>query len=388
MTKKLGFWFATIIVVAVIAGAIWYTKQDRHAGGDGTGTITIGAISPFSGDGAPYGKSARTAIDLAVGEINGKGGVKGAKLAIQYEDDKGNPKDAVSAFQKLATVDKVPAVLGPFYSGNVLACASDANRLHVILLTGSATSDNVRNAGDYVFRTCPSNDEQARTIADFAFNKLSYQTAFVIYRNVDYGVTLRDAFDKAYKALGGKIVGIEGVAADATDVRAQLAKVKETAPDFVFAAVHYPEGGALLRQAKELGISSAVIGTDGGFDPQLLKIAGYAAEGSYWVTIGWGDEISNPAVGRFKKAYHDRYGEDPGVYSGLYYDATHVLAKAMEASPGLSSDLQRTLLNIEYDGPTGLTKFDQFGDVAKPFSVYRVERGQFIPMAAAKATNP
>ena len=87
---------------------------------------------------------------------------------VQYEDDQGNPKDAVSAFQKLATVDKVPAVLGPFYSGNVLACAQDANRLHVVLLTGSATSDNVRNAGDYVFRTCPSNDEQARTIADSA----------------------------------------------------------------------------------------------------------------------------------------------------------------------------------------------------------------------------
>jgi branched-chain amino acid transport system substrate-binding protein len=351
--------------------------------------IAIGAISPFSGDGAPYGKAARTAIDLAVDEINAKGGVRGAKLVVQYEDDKGNPKDAVSAFQKLATADKVPAALGPFYSGNVLACAPDANRLHVILLTGSATSDNVRNAGDYVFRTCPSNDEQARTIADFAFKKLNYRTAFIIYRNVDYGVTLRDAFDKAYTALGGKIVGVEGVAADSTDVRAQLAKVKEAAPDFIFAAVHYPEGSALLRQVKELGISSVVIGTDGGFDPQLLKIAGDAAEGSYWVTIGWGDEASNPAVSRFKKAYHDKYREDPGVYSGLYYDATHVLAKALAASPSLNGpDLQRVLLATEYDGPTGLTKFDQFGDVSKPFSIYRVEKNQFVPVGATKTNNP
>lgn len=356
---------------------------------EGQTTIKIGAISPFSGDGAPYGKSARTAIDLALDEINAKGGVKGAKLVVQYEDDKGNPKDAVSAFQKLATVDKVPAVLGPFYSGNVLACAPDANRLHVILLTGSATSDNVRNAGDYVFRTCPSNDEQARTIADFAFKKLNHRTAFIIYRNVDYGVTLRDAFEKAFKALGGKIVGVEGVAADATDVRAQLAKVKEAAPDFIFAAVHYPEGSALLRQVKELGINSNVIGTDGGFDPQLLKIAGDAAEGSYWVTIGWGDEASNPAVGRFKKAYHDRYGEDPGVYSGLFYDATQVLAKALAASPALNGpDIQRTLLATEYDGPTSLTKFDQLGDVAKPFSIYRVEKGQFAPVTTETKTTP
>lgn len=384
MMKKSCFGLVLIAISLVVLSACRPSTQPQDKA-----TITVGAISPFSGDGAPYGKSARTAIDLAVDEINAKGGVRGAKLLVQYEDDKGNPKDAVSAFQKLATVDKVPAVLGPFYSGNVLACAPDANRLHVILLTGSATSDNVRNAGDYVFRTCPSNDEQARTIADFAFKKLNFRTAFIIYRNVDYGVTLRDAFDKAYKGLGGKIVGVEGVAADATDVRAQLAKVKEATPDFIFAAVHYPEGSALLRQAKELGIASAVIGTDGGFDPQLLKIAGDAAEGSYWVTIGWGDESSNPAVGRFKKAYHDRYGEDPGVYSGLYYDATQVLAKALAAPPSLNGpDLQHTLRNTEYDGPTGTTKFDQFGDVAKPFSIYHVQKGQFVPVGAAKAINP
>ncbi|MCK5174874.1 MAG: ABC transporter substrate-binding protein, partial [Planctomycetes bacterium] len=121
--------------------------------------VKIGAISPFTGDGANYGKAARTAIDMAVDEINTKGGVNGAKLVVVYEDDKGNPSDALSAFKKLATVDKVSAVLGPFYSSNVLACAPVANRLKVVLLTGTATSDNIRTAGEYVFRVCPSNDQ-------------------------------------------------------------------------------------------------------------------------------------------------------------------------------------------------------------------------------------
>lgn len=345
-----------------------------------TPTITLGAISPFSGDGAPYGKTARTAIDLAVDQINARGGVRGSRLVIQYEDDQGNPKDAVSAFQKLATVDKVPAVLGPFYSGNVLACAPDANRLHVILLTGSATSDNMRTAGPFVFRTCPSNDEQARTVANFAINTLKRRTAFVIYRNVDYGVTLRDAFLTAYTAGGGKIVGAEGVPADTNDVRAALAKVKATAPEMIFAAVHYPEGSALLRQAKELGLDTTIIGTDGGFDPQLLKISGDAAEGTYWVTIGWGAEIANPAVAEFKTAYRLRYGEDPGVYSGLYYDAVNVLAKALSATPTNGATLANALRRSELRGPTGITSFDEHGDVKKPFSIYRVEHGDFVPV--------
>jgi len=370
------------VLLVVFVGTLGFTTC-RHAGRQDSGVIRIGAISPFTGDGANYGKAARTAIDMAVDEVNAAGGIHGRELEVHYEDDKGFPKDAISAFQKLTTVDKVPAIIGPFYSGNVLACAPEAERNQVVLLTGSGTSDNIRNAGDYTFRVCPSNDTQSRTIADYAFNRLRLSSAFVIYRNVDYGVTLRDAFDSAYRSLGGNIVGVEAVPADATDVRAQLVKVKAAKPALIFAAVHYTEGGALLRQAIELGVNSVIIGTDGGFDPQLLTIAGSAAEGSYWVTVGWGNETSNPEVGKFKADYLRRYGEEPGTYSGLYYDATRVLVRAMSSAPTLDGpSIQKALQNIhDYKGPTGITNFDSFGDVDKPFSIYQVKNRRFEPVS-------
>jgi branched-chain amino acid transport system substrate-binding protein len=355
------------------------STQPGAQGTAGAKVVAIGAISPFTGDGAPYGKAARTGIDLAVDEINAQGGIKGMKLAVVYEDDQGTPTGALSAFEKLVTIDKVPAILGPFYSGNVLAVAPKANERKVVLITGSATSDNIRDAGDYVFRTCPSNDAQAKTIAEFAADQLKLRTAFVIYRNVEYGVTLRDAFSKAAQTFHLEITGSEAVPADSRDVRAQVSQAKAANPDFIFAAVHYPEGGTFLRQAKELGVSAVLIGTDGGFDPQLFKIAGDAAEGSYWVTIGWGEEKVNPTVADFKTAYRKRYGEDPGVYSGLYYDAIHVLAKALTASPVSDGPgVQKALTAAEYDGPTGRTKFDSAGDVNKPFAIYRVESGRFV----------
>jgi branched-chain amino acid transport system substrate-binding protein len=375
---------ARFVVLSVGVAAICLASllSCGKKGESSSGVIQIGAISPFSGEGANYGKAARTGIDLAVDEINSQGGVQGKKLTVIYEDDKGNPKDGLSAFQKLASVDKVPAVLGPFYSGIVLACAPEANRQHVVLLTGSATSDNITEAGQYVFRTCPRNLEQARTIADFAFNKLGLKTSFILYRNVDYGVTLREAFEKAFKQLGGTIMGIEAVPADATDVRAQLTKVQAAGPAFVFAAVHYPEGGAILRQSKELGISSLIIGTDGGYDPQLLKSAANAADGSYWVTIGWGDPAANPAVKKFIDSYKARYGEEPGVYSGLFYDAAQVLAKAISSIPGTPDGptIESALRKTKYEGPTGLTEFDSHGDVSKPYAIYRVEAGRFVPV--------
>ena len=323
---------------------------------------------------------------MAVDEINSQGGIHGRKLAVVYADDKGNPTDGLSAFQKLASVDKVPAILGPFYSGIVLACAPEANRQHIVLLSGSATSDNISQAGEYIFRTCPRNLQQAQTIADFAFNKLGLKTSFTLYRNDDYGVTLRDAFQKAFTDLGGTIVGVEAVPPDATDVRAQLTKVKAAAPAFIFAAVHYTEGSAILRQSKELGIPSVVVGTDGGYDPQLLKIAGDAANGSYWVTIGWGDPAANPAVKKFMNAYRARYGEDPGVYSGLYYDAVQVLAKAISSISGTIDGpaIEKALRDTQYEGPTGLTKFDSHGDVSKPYTIYHVENGQFVPVNSPK----
>lgn len=377
--KRTHWLFLIAGIIAVVAVGFWTVGRDsdRSTGG----SITIGAISPFTGDGARYGETARTGIDLAVDEINAAGGINGATLVVQYEDDKGNQADAVSAFNKLVSIDNVPAILGPFYSGNVLAAAPVANRNQVVLLTGSATSDNVRTAGEFVFRVCPSNDRQADTIARYARDQLNLQTAFVIYRNVDYGVTLRDAFESSFTALGGTIVGAEAVPADASDVRAQLAKVKAAAPDLIFAAVHFPEGGALLRQAKELAIDSIVMGTDGGHDPQLIEIAGDAADGSYWVTIGWGDEASNPAVSNFRQAYRDRYNNDPGVYSGLYYDAAKVLARALSAAADdTGTGVRDALMGVRYEGPTGLTEFDANGDVSKPYTIYKVEDGALEPV--------
>lgn len=344
-------------------------------------SVTIGAISPFTGDGAQYGHLARTGIDLAVEAINAKGGINGRTLKVQYEDDRGSQNDAVSAFNKLVSVDKVPAVLGPFYSGNVLACAAVANRTKTVLITGSATSDNITNAGPFVFRVCPTNLEQARTAARFAREQLKLDAAFIIYRNADYGVTLRDAFQSSFTSMGGTIVGVEAIAPDAPDARAQLAKVAAAKPQLIFAAVHFPEGGAILRQSKELQLSATVITTDGSHDPKLFQIAGDAAEGSYSVTMGWGDE-SRPQLNAFRAAFKAKYGEDPGIYSGLFYDATHVLALSMKSASDLSGDAVRAAMSlVKHEGVTGLTTFDENGDVSKPFTVFRIVDERFVPVA-------
>lgn len=342
--------------------------------------IKIGLISVFSGDGAYYGTTAKTGVDLAIAEINHNGGINGKKIEILYEDTKGTSIGAVNAFQKLSSINKLSAIIGPFYSGQVLACAPIANSQKTVLLTGSATSDNITKAGEYVFRVCPTNEVQASTAAKFIINDLKLKTAYILYRNGDYGVTLRDKFKDSFQKLGGKILGEDAVDPEATNVRPQLLKVKEKNPDVIFAAVHYTEGGNMLNQIKELNIKSKVVGTDGGFDPNLIKIAKSNANGSYWLTIGWGmDSISQAKANVFKKDYLKKYGELPGVYSALYYDAAYVLADALKKVNKISGqEIKDTLLEMKpYHGVTGINKFDKNGDVNKQFSIYEVENQKF-----------
>lgn len=364
-------------VCALVVSLIWFYWGTRHSEPQ---TVTIGVISPFSGSDANYGKMARTGIDLAVDQINAQGGIRGAKLVVQYEDDRDEPKDAVSAFEKLGSTGKVPAVIGPFISGNVLACAPVAEKRKVVLLTGSATSDNITNSGEYVFRVCPANRIQGRSIARFAYKQLGLKRCYVLYLNTEYGVTLRDYFTKAFRGMGGTVAGVEGIPDKATDVRAQLTKAKASSPDFIFAPVNHIEAEAILRQAKELGVSCKIIGGDGAHVPDIIRVAGNAADGSYWANFAWGNDTS--IVERFREAYRKRYGEDPGLYSALYYDATHVLANAiLDAKDVTGPNVRRALTQQEFVGATGLTRFDANGDVDKDFGVDIVRDGRFVPVS-------
>ena len=343
-------------------------------------TIKIGVLSVFTGDGANYGEAARTGVDLAIEEINNSGGINGRKIEIIYVDSKGTTKDSKLGLQQLINYHKVPAVIGPFYSDQVSECAPEANRNKVVLISGSATADDITNAGDYIFRVCPVNRIQGKVIAEFCINDLKSKTAFVLYRNADYGVTLRNGFKEVFENLGGKILGEESVERDSKDLRTQLYIAKQKNPDVVFAPVHYPEGGVMLKQAKEINMKQIFIGGDGAFDPKLIEIAGSAADNSYWSMVGWGGNDTKEFTNKFIVKYKEKYKKEPGAYSGLYFDATWVLALALKKVTSFNGEeVKNALYNIEpFKGATGITKFDSNGDVDKPFSIFKVEKGNFI----------
>ena len=130
--------------------------------------VKIGAILPLTGDAAKYGESAKEGIELAIKEINAEGGVKGHKIEIIYEDSQGLPTTGVSAFQKLITSNRVPAVIGGLFSSVTLAIAPIANREHVVVLSPTSSAPAITKAGDYIFRNCASDIFEGKIMAEAA----------------------------------------------------------------------------------------------------------------------------------------------------------------------------------------------------------------------------
>ncbi len=226
--------------------------------------IKIGFIGPLTGELASWGNNEKQGVELAVKEINDAGGINGRKLSIIYEDGQCNPKSAVTAAQKLITVDHVKAIIGETCSSATLAVAPLAEQNKVILISPTSGADSISQAGDFIFRIFIPNNFYAVEGARIIEKELGSKSVAVLYIQNDAGVSTKDRFIQLFK--GGKIMLIQGYAPDTTDFKTILLKVKEAEPDLVYLAGYYPDGGLILKQAKELGIKTQFFGCGDSYD--------------------------------------------------------------------------------------------------------------------------
>jgi branched-chain amino acid transport system substrate-binding protein len=342
----------------------------------GVATVTLGAIAPLTGQGAEYGKWAQRGVDLALEEINKPGAA--IRFKVVWEDSQLSPTTAVSAFLKLVDSDKVPLVLGPLTSGETIPCVPKANERHVVVLSPTATSDKLVDAGQYFFRVCPTNHVQADAAARFCRDTLKANSAYVLYEEIAYGADLAGAFTEEFQALGGRISARDSFREGTTEYRPAVQKIRAANPDVVYFPSNYTEAGTFLRQMAQLGVRQKVIGGDGSYGQELLDIAGPSADGTYWTTIAWGTGEDKTIAESFRTRYRTAYGEAPHQFAGLYYDGARIAFQAITRADMRGQDVRQALLDLPpFHGATGTTKFSANGQVAKSFAVYVVKGGGF-----------
>jgi branched-chain amino acid transport system substrate-binding protein len=367
-SKNVWWWIAGVVAVVIVA----YFVANKPVSNE---TIKIGAILPLSGKNEFYGKEIQNAIELAREELNSAGGINGKNLEVIYEDDQADAKIGASAMQKLVDIDRVPVVLGSWVSGVVLATAPIAEKAKVIVMA-EAIAPAISNAGDYIFRIQPSATYYSAELMKVVVGELQLKNIATIYVNNEFGVALRDTVKSEAGKLGGRIVAEESYMQGDQDFRSQLTKIKAKNPDALFIG-GYQEQSLIIKQASELGLKTKFLAGPPFENQKLVEDLGGLAEGVIY-PYHFLAQTSNPKTINYMGAYKDKFGVESGGFAPLMYDAVYILANSLKRC-GVNTDcIKATLYSTNYNGVSGLIKFDSNGDPIIPIVVKTVKSGRFV----------
>ncbi len=341
------------------------------------GSIKIGFIGPLTGDAAQYGESERKAVEIAVEEINAAGGINGRPIEIIFEDGKCDPQAGGTAAQKLVNIDKVKVIIGGACSGETLAAAEITEPAGVVLVSPSASSPKITTAGDFVFRTYPSDALAGKVAASYAYTKLGARKAALITELTDYAQGLREVYKNRFTELGGTVVADETYTTGETDFRTQIAKVKAAGPDVVYVVPQSPTPGiTIFRQLRENKVTAHYTTAEVLLDRQVLKDNRAVLEGLIGVESS-PDYEANPRAKAFRESHLAKFGTEPGAFAVNAYDATYLVAEAIKASGLEAAKIRDWLYGVkDYEGASGKLTMDANGDPILGENVVQYEGGE------------
>ncbi|MFY9551025.1 MAG: ABC transporter substrate-binding protein [Thermoanaerobaculia bacterium] len=360
-------------VTALLAGACGGEKSPASQG------IQLGFFGALTGPTATFAQSGKKGAELAVDQLNARGGVLGKPLVLLSEDDRGEAAEAASAVSKLITRDHVVALIGEQASSRTLAAAPIAQSYGVPLISPTSSNVEVTKKGDYIFRACFIDPYQGHAVASFARDNLRAQTAAILVdAKSDYSVGLAGAFRQAFTALGGRVVSELKYSEGDSDFSAQLTAIRPENPDVLFVPGYYTDAGLIARQARSLGLTAVLLGADGWDSPKLVEIGGSAIEGAY-LSNHYSVDDPSPRVRRFVEAYKGRYGAEPDSIAASTYDTVGMLADAITRAGSTEGRRVRDALASikDFPGVTGTITMDADRNPIKPVVILKVEGGRF-----------
>ncbi len=371
----------TIGIVLIVLGFVYFSAT----GGSG-GTLKVGVLTPLTGDAASYGTAMQRAYDLAVSQINAAGGVNGKNIELVYEDSKCDGAAATTATQKLVSVDGVKFILGGTCSGETLAAAPITQAARVLLLSPSATSPDITDAGDLVFRTYPSDDFEAKMVASYA-ESTGQMRAAIISETTDFAQGVRNAFKASYT---GEVVFDETFNSGETDFRTLITKLRAANPQMVYVSPQSPAAGELiLKQIAESGMNVAVFANNAMIDRSAI-----AANPSLYEEVVMA-EVQLPSEGKavdMLTAYEAMYGNSPEfvAYTASAYDSVYLLAEAV-GSVGEDAEAVAGYFGyqvVDWPGAIGTFNFDENGDAEVELTLVQAISGALVPLQAQANVVP
>jgi branched-chain amino acid transport system substrate-binding protein len=349
-------------------------------GGGKVEPIKIGVIAPITGSIPAVGVSTVNAAKLAIQEVNDAGGLvvgdRQMPIELVIEDNGDKKEKAVSAAQKLINQSGVVAIVGPQASRNAIPAAAVAEEAHVPMISPWSTNPETTAGKQYVFRVAFIDPFQGRVMARFAIEELNTQKAAVLYDVAsEYNKGIAEIFRQVYEDAGGQVVAFESYTTGETDFESQLAAIKESGAQVLFLPNYYNEVPLQVEQARSMGITAAIIGSDSWGPIEADKLT--EMEGFYYSTH-YATDIASPVAERFIAAYEAAYGQTPDDVAALTYDAFGMLFEAIKSQAKTDSEsIRNGLASISrFEGVTGVMEYKGTGDPVKSAVILRIEGGR------------
>jgi branched-chain amino acid transport system substrate-binding protein len=340
--------------------------------------IEIGALFSLSGWGAQGGQAELNGTTLAVEEINSRGGIQGRSLSLRTEDNNSNLRNTATAFQKLASVDKVPVVIGPNWSEfiDIVAPLAVANKLPTVTASGYKEQQIKPNPWVFVLWLPPA--IATRVLVDEILRRDISKVSVLVSENAYYQGLFK-ALDLQLEAGGVQIIAKMNFSLGSSDFRSAISRIGRSGSDAVIPLLlESGEFATFLKQRLELNLKLPLFGANTlPFDPVVQKNLSLANGLTYFDYI-------TPGGRTFAARYRERFNEEPGFGSAKAYDGTYIISKALSKCGEVRSCIREHLRSIKYDGSSGIIEFNENGvieDTSPNTRLFEVVEGRIVVSA-------
>ena len=391
MKKVLATLMAALMVAAMFTGCSSSkpaTETTAAAAAATAGTVKIGMSGPLTGGASAYGLAVKAGMEVAVEEINAKGGLQ---IEFNAQDDEADGEKAVSAYNVLKDWG-MQVMAGQVTTGSALAVAPESTADNMFNLTPSASAESLALSGANIFQMCFTDPNQGASAAELVSTKALGTKVGVIYDSSDdYSSGLYKGFSDKAAELGVEIVATTSFTADnKADLSTQVTQCQDAGADLVFLPIYYTEAAQILSYANKIGYAPKFFGCDG--MDGILTVEGFdttLAEGLVLMTpfdANASDEATQSFVAKFKEKMN---GLVPNQFAADGYDVIYALYNAMtaagitgsESASEICTSLEAQFATMTVDGLTGTgMHWDENGMISKAPAAVVIENGVYVPM--------
>src|SRR4029079_16834978 len=365
--------FAGLIAALALAASMTACGD----GGKESKTTPVAVVGPVTGQYASFGAQMTNGGQMAVDDINAAGGVLGKKLDLDIGDDACDPKQAVAVANQM-TGNGVALVAGHYCSGSSIPASKVYAESNMVQISPASTNPAFTDdrAGPNIYRVCGRDDQQGGIAGKYLATHFADKNIAFVHDKTAYGKGLADETKKALNEACKQEAMYEAITTGEKDYSALVSKLKQANIDIVYFGGYHTEAGLIIRQMRDQGMNTILMGGDALITQEFWSITGPAGEGTLMTFSP--DPRKNPAAAEVVKRFKDK-GIEPEGYVLYTYAALQAWKQAAEKAKSIeSADVVKALNDTEFDTVIGKFKFNEKGDPnLPPYAVYRWSNGGY-----------